>query len=273
MGRDKPTFRPAGPQPMNLLFVTSFASDMYRVTGRHLVRSFLESGTEGTLLLCHEQNAAAEAVANPRIRRYDLDRSEYLAGWLSANRDIIPVHLGGAAERCDCPTSDAWGHRRGCAWGWFNKNASRWFRKIASLVYAQSLRGYDTIVWLDSDCRFKKRLPAPEIGAWLGAAAVFYLKSVAREFVESGVIGFRMNTAGRRFLRLTSDRYHSGEFRKYPRWDDGYQFQVTLDEHPEIPSIDLATAMSENWAVLPNSPAGEYLEHDKGVHARYGLTS
>lgn len=258
---------------MTVLFVTSFAPDMYRVSGLRLVQSFLESGTGGTLLLCEEGNAAAAAPADPRIRRYDLDRSEFLAGWLTANRDIIPVNLGGSAPPCDCPTPDIWNHRSGCVWGWFNKNASRWFRKIVSLDYARSLPGYDALVWLDSDCRFKKCLPEIQVEEWFSTASVFYVKSPDREVAESGVIGFRLDEDGRRFLRLTSDRYRTGEFRLYPRWDDGYQFQVTLDEHPEIPAVDLASHMSAHWAVVPNSAVGEYLEHDKGVHARCGITS
>jgi hypothetical protein len=41
--------------------------------------------------------------------------------------------------------------------------------------------------------------------------------------------------------------------------------------NPEIQSVDLATHAAPHTVVLPNSPAGEYLEHEKGVHARLSI--
>ena len=241
---------------------------MFETTCVHLIASFLQTCTDGKLLVCHERIKEGKIPKHARLLEYHLDESEFLKSWLAANRDIIPPSLGGAARKCRCPQPGPrqLGHKPGCAWGWFNRNASRWFRKIASLHYAQSLPGYDALVWLDSDCYFKRRLPSARIDAWFGEAAVFFHKSPNREVVESGVIGFRMNPGGRRFLRLTMDRYRSGRFRKHLRWDDGFQFQLTLNQHPEIPSVDLATHATKTF-VLPHSPAGAYIEHYKGIHA------
>jgi hypothetical protein len=249
---------------VKILWVTSFATDMYRCSGARLVRSFLDSGTEGTLLLCVEQDAAADVNETPGLIKYHLEESTLLATWLDANRDVIPNYLGGLAEDCDCPETP--GHREGCHWEWFNRNASRWFRKIASLDHATVIAGFDAIVWLDADCEVIRAIPAREVQAWFGDAAVFYHKSSGRKVVESGVLGFRLDDAGRRWFGLAVDRYRTGEFRRYSRWDDGYHFQVTLDQHPEIPAVDLAARTDSRGSVLPYSPVGQYLRHHKGVH-------
>lgn len=259
---------------LNPLFVTSFGPDMYHATGVHLVRSFRESQTEGTLLLCHENlTGQIHDDEAARILVYDLGESALLGEWLERNRDIIPPSLGGTAQRCRCPkpANPDVDHVRGCAWGWFNKTASRWFRKIAALDYARGLQGYDALVWLDSDCRFVRTLPLEEVDCWFGEAAAFYLKSPDREVIESGVIGFRLNGAGRRLIQSVVDRYRSGDFRSDLRWDDGYQFQLCL-HHAGVPCVDLARRASAHGDVVAHSPVGRYLGHSKGIHRLLRIT-
>lgn len=246
---------------------------MYRVTGVRLVESFLRTRTEGTLLICHEGFPGAFPVKQPRLRTYSLKRSALLNSWLARNRDIIPRRFGGAARDCDCPVPrDPFSrHRLGCHAYWFNQNACRWFRKIVSLQYALRLPAYDTVVWVDADCVFKRPLPESVVAASFSENAVYYLKSGDREVMESGVIGIRTSAEGRKFIAVTVDRYRSGAFRNDPRWDDSYQFQRTLREHPDIPSIDIATGAigkKPYGYVLPCSPLAPYLFHQKGFHAR-----
>lgn len=252
---------------MNPLFVTSFGPDMYDATGVHLVRSFAQIQADGCLLLCHEK-LGGRVHDFDRMMIYDLGESALLRDWLENNRDIIPPALGGNAPRCGCPQPDNphVDHARGCPWGWFNKRASRWFRKIASLDYARHIAGFDALIWLDSDCRFRRALPGEEIDRWFGGASVFYLKSPEREVIESGVMGFRMNEGGQRLLGSVVDHYRSGAFRSDRRWDDGYQFQLTIARNGEVPCVDIAERMSGDGHVVAHSPVGRYLEHRKGVH-------
>jgi hypothetical protein len=253
-----------------LLYVTSFGPDMYQMTGRHLVDSFLDSGVEGRLLICHEQRMS-DLFHEPddRLLIYDLDHSSFLRQWLESNKDIIPTHLGGNADGCSCfePSGADADHKPNCPASWFNRNASRWFRKIVSLDHALTLPGIEIVVWLDSDCRFRKKLSYEQVAGFFKGGSVFYLKSRDREVMESGIVGFHLGRSGRDFLALTIDRYRSGAFRNDPRWDDGYQFQMTVDCYESIiKTVDLAAYATGFDDVVPNSPIGEYLHHFKGVH-------
>ncbi|SPF45687.1 hypothetical protein SBA4_3410004 [Candidatus Sulfopaludibacter sp. SbA4] len=262
---------------MKNLFVTSFDREMFAATGAVLAISFLDFVSEGTLLVCHEGFESSVIFQHPGLLAYDLRQAPLLRQWLADNRDIIPTHLGGTAGICGCPDPDnPFGpHRAGCHWQWFNKNASRWFRKVVSLDYALELRGYDSMIWVDSDCRFRKRLPEGEVERWFGGKSVFYLKSPDRDVLESGVLGLRTTMPGMKFVRAAVERYRTGAFRNDVRWDDAFQFQRSLETHPEIESIDLAvcaTGTKPYGHVLAHSPAGEYIVHRKGFHgSKLGL--
>jgi hypothetical protein len=260
----------------DILYVTSFTPDLYAETGRVLVRSFLESRTEGKMLLCHE-GAFGEClpVDAARLVHHDLDASPFLVEWLAANRDIIPAALGGTAVSCSCedPASPV-DHRDGCVFHWYNKNASRWFRKIVALEIASRLAGNGAIVWIDCDCQFVRRLPAAAVADLFGSASVLYHKGPDRTAVESGVMAVRLDPPGRSFLRAVIERFRSGDFRRDLRWDDGYQFSKVIESQPELPCKDLggrSHAPRGVGHVLPGSPLGYYLRHRKGVHARLKL--
>jgi hypothetical protein len=257
---------------MGILFVTSFTPEMFAVTGTRLVRSFLETKSQGTLLICHEGFQSVAPFKRRGLRTFDVNRAALLEEWLTRNRDVIPRRFGGSAGLCQCPEprNPLGRHRPRCPSSWFNRNAARWFRKIVSLDYAIHLPHYKYIVWLDSDCVFKARLPESEVRQWFLRKAVFYLKSGARKVIESGVIGVRNTHQGRKFIAATVDRYRSGAFRQDPRWDDGYQFQLALRSHPEIPAVDLATRAAGKALgghVLSSSAPGRYIFHQKGIHA------
>src|SRR5579872_4138372 len=144
---------------MRTLFVTSFTPGIFEATGLPMVASFLESRTPGTLLVCHEGFPASAPFEFPGVRTYDLNTDPLLDEWLERNRDIIPDFLGGAAQECDCPNPAPFArHKSGCHWYWFNKNASKWFRKVVSLAYAARLDEPEQVVWVDADCVFKARL-------------------------------------------------------------------------------------------------------------------
>jgi hypothetical protein len=258
---------------MPVLFVTSFTRAMFDVTGERLVRTFLQSHTEGTLLVCHEGFDDGSYPRRAGVRSFKLDRSELLNGWLVDNRDIIPKCFGGLAGLCNCPEPrQVFGaHQPRCHGYWFNRNAARYFRKVVSLNYAMTLRGFDYVIWLDSDCVIKAGMPAKSVRQWFGGSDVFYHKSAERKVMESGVLGVRNSAGGNLFVSTTLARYGSGAFRRNLRWDDGYQFQLALKSlSGKIESVDLAGCSTGGrfGHVLPHSPAGRFIAHHKGIHAR-----
>jgi hypothetical protein len=257
---------------MSVLFVTSFTPELYRASGSRLVRSFLDSSTDGHLLICHEGCGHSADLRHPRLRTFALARAPLLANWLAANRDIIPKRFGGSAGRCACaePDDPFARHRPRCPNGWFNHHAARWFRKIVALDHAVRFPEYKYFVWLDCDCEITAGIPIREVARWFADNAVFYLKSSARRVIESGVFGVRNSAAGRRFVAAVVERYRSGQFRRNLRWDDGYQLQLTLRRLADIPRIDLATeAIGDRpyGHVVPCSPLAPFIRHQKGINA------
>ncbi len=156
---------------MNLLWVTSFAVDMFKASGSNLIESFVGSGTEGQLLVCHEGMGEKWQSSSPNVTWKAIDEDPFLLSWLKENADIIPPHLGGSnSGKCTCPKGpfpeDGKGHEPPCICHWMNRNASRWFRKIVALKRACDFRrkdakkkeAWDAVIWIDSDCLFTKRV-------------------------------------------------------------------------------------------------------------------
>ena|SRR3990167_5775367 len=255
--------------PAKVLYVTSFARDMYEASGERLISSFASKGVPGKIL-CFVEGFDLPKKTNRVIERR-LDGDPILDSWLVANLDVIPTHLGGRHEGCQCPGGPldvhSKMHSQPCVGYWFNRNASRWFRKVVALYRAMD-QAADVLVWLDSDCFFKKKLPEEQVARTFKSRAVFYMQSRRRKVLESGIMGFFLDRGGRRFIELTLDRYRSGEFRKHPRWDDCYQWQLTRDKHKDIPSTDIATRASGHADVARHSTLKDFLEHDKGRHGR-----
>ncbi len=289
--------KPAGrPSPhmhrgkgLEVLWATSFAQDMYDASGRKLIESFGEHDIPGRLLVAAENCAWGHSVAYAsRIVAYDLDTSAFLQAWLDENADIIPVHLGGKHDGlCRCPggpfAPHDKRHRMPCVGHWFNRNASRWFRKVATLCHARTLLDAgdpaQAVIWVDADCVFRKPFGTRIIESWfrLGAlrpgdahpVAAFYCKH-KRPVLEAGCFGFSLQHGGRALLDALIARYESGAFRKDKRWDDSAQLQVVLEAAVKrgVRVADLAYAVGEHAAVIPHSALGPFITHMKGHHSR-----
>lgn len=253
---------------MPILYVTSFSRDIYEASGSRLLDSFLKSQTKDCMAVFYEDMPAALIrQSHQNLALHDLGASLMLAHWLKTNRDVIPQRLGGDWNGCECLQAEAprETHRIGCPGIWYNRNASRWFRKVVALWEAIHIAPNATVIWLDADCVVKRAIDEYTIESVFDRAAVFYLKGSHREILDSGILGLHLGRGGREFVEATLARYISGEFRQYPRWDDGYQFQVTLSNRQDIPSVDLA-ADTCGGDVVRNSVLGTYFEHDRGTH-------
>ncbi len=256
---------------MKVLYVTSFIPAMYPISAKDMIRSFASTKSEGRMLICHEGYNKKSIPGFPakRLLLWNLDESAWLKDWLGRNADIIPVALGGKAGRCDCsyPDNPQKNHKPKCPGWWWNKNASRWFRKIVCLRYAIENYSFDEIIWVDCDVKFLKKLKEETVHSWFTGKDVFFLQN-KRRHPETGVVGYNMLGKGRELIEIIADWYDSGRFREEPRWDDCWQLMKVLEKHQEISRIDLASGVAARSQVIPTSPLRGYFIHTKGRHKR-----
>ncbi len=258
-----------------ILWVTSFAQDMYEASGKQLIETFIRNNVVGDLLLATE--SVVTILNQPKnILHHHLEDDTYLTDWLKHNEDVIPQHLGGKHPgTCACPGGPFDIHDKRhtlpCLGYWFNRNASRWFRKIAAQRVAVSiaeLHNYDTLIWIDADSRFKKTVTEADVAAWFKTpqTAAFCLKN-KRPIMESGVLGFRLKLDGHSIIRDVVECYRSGDFRRMKRWDDSAVYQWFFDR-AQVPVVDIAYGVGDHAAVVPHSLLNPFLAHDKGKHGR-----
>jgi hypothetical protein len=264
------------------LYVTSFNKKLFDATGKAMIQSFLSSKIEGDLLVTHEDDIAKEIPKADTISLLKLEDYEFLNHWLRENKDIIPTEYGGEMEGCGCkdipPNKHYYkDHIKRCPNLGFNRRASLWFRKIAAMHKALSVskdKGYERIVFIDSDVVFKKTITDEFLDKIFKSAGFFFHLGIHRKRIgtgiESGFIGFSKNNQGFDFLQIVINSFITGDYRKYDRWDDGYVFRKIWEEHPEIPSKDVVGPhqLKPFSHVVRYGMFAPYLEHDKGSHTR-----
>lgn len=261
----------------DILFVTSYSKDIYEVSGRRLLESFQVVGQKSPVLVCYEQQRPDGYTRDPYLP-YDLAKDSFLQDWLEDNKDVIPDYLGGTMTICKCKDAGKRHspyHSKGCYWHWMNRNASRWFRKIASMRHAFQIAETmkpEMIVWLDADSYLIQKMPVTFLEEQLDGSDIFYFRG-HREAAETGVICFRNNERSRAFLAALCYRYVSKEYQKHHRWDDGYQFTTLTQPHADYATTrDLVHPTKWNLKtndVVPTTPIKRYLVHAKGRNSQY----
>lgn len=270
-----------------ILFVTSFAKDMFKESGKRLINTFLKFQCSKKfinpndlqhsrkLLICYEKFNFDEIYNNNNLLSYDISKSEYLQNWLEKNKNIIPDYLGGTATKINNPDIFNQPDKR---------KASRWFRKVASLEYAQRIYGneYDYIIWIDADCYFKKYLPFRKIKKVLNDNHLFYymgkLRSIGNKYgYETGFVGFKKIDNEYKFIDLWIKEYEEA-FLKYYRWDDGYVFRKVNEKNQQnklgekYKTIDLGMkAKSKHPMNDKNTIFYPFIEHNKGIHRKKNI--
>jgi len=273
-----------------VLWITSFNKEIYKVSGTQLILTFINSKTEGDFFIGTEGGSYLKSKDRFTIKK--LDNSTILKNWLEVNKDIIPVNLGGNALPCNCSKPFAKAERKhktpDCHHTWFNRNASRWFRKALTLNYALLVgldKLYQYFIWIDADCIFKKQITKQFIANNLfkfdtvNEYDVVGLKS-SRKVMEAGLVGYNIacnsfykNTlchkSGYQLLIDIMKCYQTGRFRGWYRWDDSYIIQKMI-KHGNYRFHDIATKVNrmQHSDVFEHSLIGEYLTHNKGKHGR-----
>lgn len=235
------------------------------------------------MLVCTEKMKQDEflkkGAKEGKLLLHNLDADPKLSSWLEENRATIPKHLGGDGGGCVCPGGPHdvhyTKHKMPCIGHWFCRNASRWYRKITSLERALEIvrENPETspadwiIVWVDSDCRFRKQVKSSTVEGWLLQTAFFYHKS-RRAVMETGVVGYHLGRGGLDLIDKIVHLYRSKEYLDLARWDDCFVTQRALALLPKVRRVDLASRVGAYSAVIPYSPVGKYIEHLKGRHGR-----
>lgn len=268
---------------MRVLWLTSCSRDLWQASGKTLIASFVRTRSEGDLFVAGEGLTKDDIPVAARVTLYDLAKNSWLVSWLAENAPYMPKALGGLMEEplCTCPGGPFSPkpnlHRPRCPGSWWQKQASRWFRKIAALQHVRErfdldkpTRKYDAVVWVDSDCVFRRRTVQANVAAWFGRtarASCFYVQST-RKAIEAGVVGYLFaGPGGNKLVENVVERYRSGRYRQSPRWDDSWQIQEALEE-TKVRKRDLAYAVGEHAGVVGTSLLGPYLAHEKGLHGR-----
>jgi hypothetical protein len=288
---------------MKILYVTSFAKDMYNATGKRLIDSFIQTKQKGNLLVCYENFDFKSNYKN--IHTYNIGEYKFLLEWLNNNKYIIPKYQGGCATEESCPKAFTPPNRR----------ASRWFRKIAALHYAlniysnnntiennnntiennnnsiennnnsiennTSITGYkyDMIVWVDSDCYFKKYIDMKLYKIAFNKTEIFYHLGLIRDKrklgIESGFIGFRNINDTFNFLNILFETYSTEKFIQYDRWDDGYVMKMIVqDNNYNINGNDLIIQninSKHSRNIISKGMFHNYISHNKGVHSELNI--
>jgi len=209
------------------IYVTSFNRDMYLMSGQLLIETFVKNNPKDFLVVCYEGMTLQRKY--PQIIGFDLIESKFLREWLIKNANNIPNEYGGTASKAKNPKLYN---------NYFNKSASKWFRKIVSIDMAIKTYGkyFKYVVWIDADCYACKPLPRDTMDKIFQNHDVIYHLSKKRrdneQGIESGIIGFKKGK-GYEFMNIVSNKFKSGDFKNYPRWDDGWVFREVVDELTE----------------------------------------
>lgn len=257
-------------------YVTSFGPDMYHASGSRLLDSLLAAKIDPkTICVCYEgallKELKRKAPGLLHLSR-SLDDYPFLVRWLQDNRDRIPDYLGGLTKMCDCPGAEL-RHKRHrnprCHWTWMNRNASRWFRKVASYRVAMG-NECRYLIWLDADCRLHKPFDERFCQDTLKGKALAYCCG-HRPAIESGVLIFDMSAGGEIVIRRLCDRYVLKRYAEDERWDDGFQLtRLMLDELTDL-GVDLVHPTKWRGVtndVIPTTVLSAYVSHDKGRHGK-----
>ena len=251
------------------LFVTTSTYKMFKLSGIHLVNSFIDHQHTGILLYLTEDFKLP--ISHNKILSQDLSNYPFLTEWISRFKHIIPKKLGGSyntnknkKKYLFMTESD------GNNW---NYKSSLWFRKLASLHFALTNYKFKHLIWIDNDCIIKKHISNDVfIKKFFHKTDLFFFLGKFRKSlnmgVESGFMGFR-NT-GFAVLHIIFDIFLSGKFISLYRWDDGWVFKYIISTFNKLNCFDLGSLnISNNTHVMDFHPISVYIIHKKGSHFKH----
>ena len=180
---------------------------------------------------------------------------------------------------CNCP--DPWARserdhlRHDCPHTWFNRNASKWFRKIATLKHALEIsEGYKIIIWIDADCRFVGKVTLKKIFDLfqfntIKEYDVLFLKA-NRQVMEAGFVAYNLACCRKSGFELLQDimDVYSHDFRNLYRYDDSYVIQKCIARGYRYRDLAFQKDPTNHSDVFKFSELAKLIVHDKGKHGR-----
>lgn len=246
-----------------IAYVTSFSKDIYKSTGKHLIKSFLAKEVEGSLFTFTDGDFDIES-SDLIVRRNHYDDNIFNS-WLDKNKPNIPAKYGGGSSGCSCKGGE---HSRGCCHAFWNKRASQWARKTFAMKSVIDDYSPDVIVWIDSDSVFDSKLTAKNLDKIIfDSCAVYHYGPFRKKkygSAETGLMAFR--DSGYFIINKVYNRYLSQEYLKEPRWDDSHLY--TLEFEKNDCCTDLITEYRQDTHVVHRGPFKKFITHKKGHHHR-----
>ena len=244
-------------------YLTAYNKKLYEATGKNLAKSWLQYQMQPNIeLIPFSEDINAVNPISP----------DYLDWYFQTFNHLIPSNLGGTAKPCKCPDMGLKGktlHIPGCHWTLWNRNAYRWFHKVAAIKTwlddHYKPENCDYMVWLDCDCYFKQHLPNSVINDLAFDSDLCYLQGKKREAIESGILIFNMLLDGKEVIEEWMRVYESKEFLNDNRWDDG--FQLTIVKNRGFTGCDLVAGKTISRPA-DDCPLTPYIGHNKGTHVR-----
>lgn len=253
---------------MSILYITSFNSKLYNLTGKRLIETFNKFETEGELF-CYTEDFS-EDISSENIFTESMTNDSFYKKWFESNLDLIPKEQGGYATQKNKPL----------AFRPENIRTSQWTKKIATMNYAlKNLTGnYEYFMWVDCDCFFTNKFKEEDLVKILNDKSFCYHLGKDRikkgMGVETGLLGFKNDKVSRKIISKWIKKYSGPEFRKYDKWNDAHMFYYILEENPKlaIRGKDLVynyenTGRARSHVII-RGELGNFFDHEKGFHKR-----
>jgi len=254
---------------MSILYITSFNSKLYELSGERLLRTFKSTRSEGDLLCCTDDFDTD--LSSDNIFQMNMDEDPFYDEWFQSNLSVIPEELGGTATR----------HSNEMAYLTPNYRTAQWVRKIAAMNYAKNnvIEKYDHFMWVDCDCFFTSKFTEKDLEKALCGKSFCYHygrdRAKKRMGVETGLLGFKNDKPSDKVLTKWIRKYTSGDYLDYKNWNDAHMFFYILEGNKKLKvkdGIDLvsnykSTGRSRSHVIIRGA-LGTFFDHNKGLHKR-----
>lgn len=243
---------------MNIIYVTSFNEEIYKMSGYKLINSFIKNNKfNEKLIVCYENFNFKNN--DPNIIGYDLNNYLYFKKWLLENKKNIPEKYDGTANKINNKK----------VFNKWNIRFSKWYRKVVSLKYVKENFESNIIVWLDADCILTSNIRNIINKEIENNHLVYFLGARRKKLncgIESGLLIFNKINESFFYLDKLIKKYENYEYEKFDRWDDGYILKIIVFKYKDLYKVkDIAKNTEVNVMNFSN-PFHKKLIHKKGVH-------